>query len=512
MSLIPIYVVGGYLLILLVLGVACSRFFRGTSTDFFVASRSIGPFVLLMSVFGTTMTAFALVGSTGRSYASGIGTYGLMASWSGLIHSAVFFLVGIKLWAVGKRYGYVTQCQYFRDRFESPGIGYVLFPILVILVIPYLLIGVLGSGAVVAAISKGMFPQIFADGGGAVPAWLTGAVVCMVVLIYVFLSGVRGAAWANTFQTLVFMFTGLVAFVLIANALGGLSAASEAVRINAPTKLAREGEIGRVQFMSYCFIPLSVGMFPHLFQNWLTARSAKTFRLTVAVHPLFIMIVWVPCVLIGIWAAGIPLDLPVEKQNAVLGVVVQRLLSNPWLTGLLTAGILAAIMSSLDSQFMCIGTMFTNDIVTHLAGEDQLTDRQKLWIGRTFVVGIVAVTYVLSLLGTRHIFMLAVWCFSGFSALFPAVFAAVYWRRATRLGVYSAIIVTAIVWLAFFHASGYGGEYLLLTDQLDGDGLMPVAVMFAACTVTLVVVSLLTSPPSSQTLARFFSDPPTPTL
>mgnify|MGYP003331901101 CR=1 FL=1 len=143
MSLIPIYVVGGYLLILLVLGVACSRFFRGTSTDFFVASRSIGPFVLLMSVFGTTMTAFALVGSTGRSYASGIGTYGLMASWSGLIHSAVFFLVGIKLWAVGKRYGYVTQCQYFRDRFESPGIGYVLFPILVILVIPYLLIGVL---------------------------------------------------------------------------------------------------------------------------------------------------------------------------------------------------------------------------------------------------------------------------------------------------------------------------------------------------------------------------------
>jgi SSS family solute:Na+ symporter len=50
--------------------------FRGTSRDFFVASHSIGPFLLLMSVFGTTMTAFALVGSTGKSFERGIGTYG----------------------------------------------------------------------------------------------------------------------------------------------------------------------------------------------------------------------------------------------------------------------------------------------------------------------------------------------------------------------------------------------------------------------------------------------------
>ena len=510
MSLIPLYVIGAYLMLLLLLGVVCSRFFRGTSADFFVASRSIGPVVLLMSVFGTTMTAFALVGSTGQAYARGIGTYGLMASWSGLIHSAVFFLVGIKLWALGKRFGYVTQCQYFRDRFESSGLGYVLFPILVILVIPYLLIGVMGAGAVVGGISRGMFPQALAATDGAVPSWLTGLVICAVVLLYVFLAGVRGAAWANTFQTLVFMITGLIAFFLIAKALGGMSSASLAVEAEAPSKLAREGEIGRLQFFSYCFIPLSVGMFPHLFQNWLTARSAKTFRLTVIAHPLFIMIVWVPCILIGIWAAGIPLGLPEAKQNAVLGVMVGRLLENPWLTGLLTAGILAAIMSSLDSQFMCIGTMFTNDVVTHLAGEDTFSDRQKLWLGRAFVVAIVAVTYVLSLLGTRHIFTLAVWCFSGFAALFPVVFAAVYWRRTTRVAVYAAVLVTAGVWFYLFRASGYGGEYLLFTDLLSAsghhDGLMPVAVMFVACAVTVVVVSLVTKPPSPATVAKFFRE------
>ena len=162
-----------------------------------------------MSVFGTTMTAFALVGSTGKAYDLGIGVYGLMASSSAVVHSLVFFLVGMRLWAIGKRHGYVTQIQFFRDRFESSFLGSLLFPILVALVIPYLLIGLLGAGAVMLGVTRGMFPDTFA--GGAVPSWLTGMVICGVVLFYIFSAGLRGAAWANAFQTVVFMITGVVA-------------------------------------------------------------------------------------------------------------------------------------------------------------------------------------------------------------------------------------------------------------------------------------------------------------
>ena len=68
-----------YLALLLGLGFFSSRLFRNTSEAFFLASRSIGPFILLMSLFGTTMTAFALVGSTGKAYTHGIGVYGMMA-------------------------------------------------------------------------------------------------------------------------------------------------------------------------------------------------------------------------------------------------------------------------------------------------------------------------------------------------------------------------------------------------------------------------------------------------
>ena len=242
---ITIAVVIGYLCMLLILGLLSTRLSRGTSEDYFVASHSIGPFLLLMSVFGTTMTAFALVGSTSKAYVAGIGVYGLLASWAGLIHAAVFFVIGIRLWAIGKRFGFVTQCQYFRHRFESPALGYLLFPILVALVIPYLLIGVLGAGRVMAGLTRDAWPDLFV--GGAIPVWLTGLVICCVVLTYIFFGGLRGAAWANTFQTLFFMSMGVIAFLLISDKLGGFTAASEKVLEVSPQHMAREGLMGARQ-------------------------------------------------------------------------------------------------------------------------------------------------------------------------------------------------------------------------------------------------------------------------
>jgi SSS family solute:Na+ symporter len=558
-------VIIGYLCLLLALGFFSNKLFRGTSKDYFVASHSIGPFLLLMSVFGTTMTAFALVGSTGKSFERGIGTYGLMASISGLVHAAIFFLIGIRLWAFGKKHGFITQIQFFRARFESDSIGYLLFPILVLLVIPYLLIGIIGAGKTIEPVTAGAFPALFTNPTapqwlGGVPPWLTGLVVSLVVLSYVFMGGSRGAAFANTFQTIVFMIMGLVAFVFIINALGGINNAGkvparidekglvvqdyqfdkqkaqleaneppkpigrvidfensnltnqqphfwrEPVTVEFKKKIPKSGElvpferelgIPFITFVTYLFIPLSVGMFPHLFQHWLTARSAKSFRLTVIAHPLCIMVVWVPCVLVGAWASGVlPPGIP---PPAVLSAMLNLLVGDPVLIGLLTAGVLAAIMSSLDSQFLCLGTIFTNDIVIHRAGENKYSDKQIIFIARCFIVVIVAVTYGLAMLAKNaNVFDLAIWCFSGFSALFPVIFAALYWKRTTKQGAIASIIAALLTWLYYFHESGYGGEYMV------GPGIVPAAICFGASAIVLIAVSLFTKPPSEETLDKFF--------
>ena len=153
-----------YLALLLGLGLFSGGLFRGTRADYQLASRSIGPVLLLLSMFGTTMTAFALVGSTGESVRAGIGVYGMLASSSGIVHSLCFFLIGVKVWTVAHRNGYTTQIEFFRDRLDNDLIGLLLFPILVGLIVPYLLIGVIGGGAVIGAMG--------------VPAWAGSLLIC----------------------------------------------------------------------------------------------------------------------------------------------------------------------------------------------------------------------------------------------------------------------------------------------------------------------------------------------
>ncbi len=495
-----------YLAILVGLGLLSRRAFRRTAEDFFLASRSIGPAVLMLSVFGTAMTAFSLVGSTGESYRIGIGVYGLMASWSGLVHSAVFHFAGVRLWALGKRHGYTTQIQFFRDRYESRSLGLLLFPVLVGLVIPYVLIGLLGAGSVVQTLTTGAFPAAFPATGGGVPPWLTGLGVTAVVLLYVFAGGVRAAAWANALQASVFLVTGIGAFLVISAKLGGVTAATQAVAAVHPEKLVRGETLGQLHFFSYCFIPLSIGMFPHVYQHWLTARSAASFRPMLVLHPLCMLLVWLPCVLIGLWATaavlpdGSAVVPPGSPVNSELAIMVQRL-TTPMLAGILGAGILAAIMSSLDSQFLAIGSMFANDVAPQMLGKTALGGARRVVLGRLVVAVVAGTAYLFSLTEPRSVFSLGVWCFSGYSALFPIAVGAIYWPRATAPGAIASVVVTIGLGLTLFRASGYGSDpsYLFL-------GMVPAATMVAASTAALVVVSLLTKPPSGTTLGKFFPE------
>ncbi|MCS7465964.1 sodium:solute symporter family protein [Stieleria sp. ICT_E10.1] len=554
-GVIKVLIIGVYLAALVGLGLFSSRLFRGTSKDYLLASHSIGPFLLLMSLFGTTMTGFALVGSTGEAFAEGVGVYAMLASSSGIIHSLCFFVLGIKLWSWGKKYGYTTQIAFFRDRLGSDKIGLLLFPILVGLVVPYLLVGIISAGKAIEGATRGDFLMLTES--GSIPPWLTELVICSVVLVYVFFGGMRGTAWANTFQTIVFMVLGVVAFYLIATGLAAKSVESgraheirdgqrvvrteppsglmdslhivsqeipkarrvraevtlsdQLATVEAPEKFRTRERMDPWLFLTYMLIPFSVGMFPHLFQHWLTARDANAFKLSVVAHPVFILIVWIPCVLIGVWATTGLIDIPppiASDPNKVLGFMVKSL-SGDVLGGFLLAGILAAIMSSLDSQFLCIGTMFTKDIVVHYSREDRFSDRQIILISRGFIIAVVLATFLLSLttIAQTRVFQLGIWCFSGFSSLFPLAFLSIYWRGLTKWGAYAGVLTAASVWFWLFSASQFGAiENWSVDFTLAGSTIhtMPVATIFLASTLATVIVSLATPKPDARTLEKFF--------
>jgi len=476
-----------YLAVVLMIGLASHRLFRGTGEDYFVATRSIGPFVLLMSLFGTHMTAFALLGASGEAYHIGIGVFGLMASSSAVVVPAVFFFIGTRAWALGKKFGYLTQIQYFRDRWRSDSLGLLLFVVLTGFMVPYLLIGVLGGGLTMNQITHGQ-----------VQAWVGGLLVCLVILCYVTFGGLRGTAWANTFQTLVFMVLGAVTFFIIMDSVGGLSNGLAKVAEAHPELMIRGERVNRLMFASYMLIPLSVGMFPHIFMHWLSAKKAETFHHTVIYYPICLAIVWIPSVLLGILGTS---DFPGLAGGAANSILVRMIgLHAPdILAGLLAAGVFAAIMSSLDSQVLSIGTMFTHDILAHYRFKDQMSERRQIWFGRLFVVLILLLTYAWSLVSNPSIFGLAIWSFTGFAGLLPVVVAALFWRRSTKVGAACATVTVLVSW-AFFFARGW---------QVPGysvgqTGLMPIAVILGLSSLAMVLGSLLSTAPEAVVIAKFF--------
>ena len=168
-----ITVVAIYLCLVIVVGIFGSRLFRQTGEDYFVASRSIGSFVLMMTLLGTNLTAFTMLGASGEAYRHGVVVFGLMGASSSIIIPFLFYYLGTRSWWLGKRFSYVTQIQLIRDRYGSPALGTLLFVAVVFLMLPYILIGVKGGGDAFAAITKGEWP-----------GWVGSLFVCSVTFLY----------------------------------------------------------------------------------------------------------------------------------------------------------------------------------------------------------------------------------------------------------------------------------------------------------------------------------------
>src|SRR5947209_5400365 len=151
--MLPVIVVCIYLVIIAIIGSVAFSKAKQNTEDFFLASRTIGGLVFFLSIFATNMTAFAILGSSGQAYRQGIGIYGLMASSSALVIPLTIFVIGTRLWAIGKRFGHQTQVQFFRDRWECSTTGTVIFALSAAMLIPYMIISIIGGGEVLANIS-----------------------------------------------------------------------------------------------------------------------------------------------------------------------------------------------------------------------------------------------------------------------------------------------------------------------------------------------------------------------
>jgi SSS family solute:Na+ symporter len=536
---LPTLIVFAYLAVVLYIGIFAFRH-RGAhegAEQYFLAGRAVGPYVFLTSLFGTHMTAFAVLGSSGHAFANGIVTFGLMATAAGFITPLFLLLAGTRIWALGRRHGFITPVQMFRDRWECSHIGTVIFAVQAALLVPYIVIGVMGGGTALGAISS-----------GAIPYWAGCALVAVVVMGYVFFGGMKGTALVNAVQTTMFLVVGSVAFVVIGYGMGGFSQ-TIASMLDTPSQaplLTRE-RVSPLYFFSYMFIPFSAIAFPHIGIFCLTAKRMSHFKYTAIAYPLCLMAIWLPSTILGVVAnraTQVPaIERKIEARQMLASptpdltpadraslrrqadgedVVIQLLhfYAPVWLAGLLGAGIMAAVMSS-DSQILALSTMFTEDVFAHYDGKRRFGEEAQVKMGRAFVIVVTLVAYAIALWAPANIFSLATqYGFSGYAALSPLVFAAIFWKRSTKWGALAVALWAAgsVIATALFQAvvaAPPPGQSLSVVSLAGLDvisrtgtgtavlGFAPVMPMVIVSVLLMWIVSLLTAPPSAATVRRY---------
>jgi SSS family solute:Na+ symporter len=193
-----------------------------------------------------------------------------------------------------------------------------------------------------------------------------------------------------------------------------------------------------------------------------------------------------------------------------------------WLAGLLSAGIMAAVMAT-DSQILALSTMFTEDVFAHYEGSARFGEAAQVHTGRAFVIGVTIVAYVIALRLPESIFTVAVqYAFTGFAALSPLLVAALFWRGSTKWGALASTLWVAagVLGIAAFNTIvpapppgqatpvwSVAGEQVLVRTAggLSVFGLLPVVPMVLISALLMLVVSALTPKPSAETIARYFA-------
>ena len=467
-----------YLVGMLAIGFVCYALTKNLS-DYILGGRGLGPGVAALSAGASDMSGWLLLGLPGAMYAAGMNQ----------IWIAVGLTIGAYLnWQfVARRLRVYTEVaadsitipDYLDNRFRDSSKALRVLSALVILVFFTFYVS---SGLVGGAV---LFEQTFGLSYG-VALW----VGALVIISYTFLGGFLAVSWTDFVQGIL-MFLALVIVPVVAiSELGGWEATVARAGAIDPTYnsvLTDMTLLGIVSLMGW-----GLGYFgqPHILARFMAVRSAADIPTA-----RFIGMTWMVLSLYGAIFTGYAgiayfADAPLENAETVFMTFTQ-ILFNPWVSGFLLAAILAAIMSTIDSQLLVSSSAVTEDFYKAFLRKDA-GDAELVWVGRASVIGVALIALLLAGDPESRILDLVSYAWAGFGAAFgPVIILSLFWRRTTRNGALAGLIVgaaTVIVW-----AQIEGG----LFDMYE---LVPGFILGA---LAVVAASLAGPEPSPEILAEF---------
>lgn len=421
-----------YLVVLIAIGWWARSRARLTPEDYFLAGRTFGPLVLFFTMAATNFSAFFFLGFAGSAYKYGFGQYGIMAFGTGFM-AIMFFIIGRRVWLLGKTKGYLTPAELIGAHYQSPVLRLLFLGVMIPFTIPYLATQAIGAGLIIQEASGLDFK-------------LGASVAMLVIMFYVLFGGMRGIGWTDVLQGALMFLAMFMAVIFVAQGLGGFSAAGWAAYAKNPMLFSRPGPEGYFSlqlWLSYLLLWVFVDpMFPQLFVRFYAAKDQSSLRWTMILYPILVSFLFLCPVLVGVWgmAAGYA-----GPSDGVLPFMVKTY-APPMIFYLVMLGALSALMSTADSQLFALATMLAHDLFPTLRVHSVRASQGLVVLLTGFALAFVLFGYdpQVGIMDT-----LVKTTFSGLVVLFPTVFSALYCSWANKYGAIASILVGELSILLF---------------------------------------------------------------
>jgi solute:Na+ symporter, SSS family len=411
-----------------------------------VGGRGFGLVLVFLLMAGEVYTTFAFLGASGWAYSRG-GPVLYVPAYLTLAYVVSFFILP-QLWELGRRHGMQTQCDFFALRYGNRVLAGLVCIVGLVCFVPYLVLQLAGVGIIVSVASYGEI--------GRAPAMLV-AVVLLVA--FVFASGVRAVAWVSVVKDVLMVLAALAIGIGVPLMhFGGVGPMFAALAHAHPAHLTMPGatrNLGHAWYISTVLLTaLGFYMWPHTFGSIFTARSADTLRRNAVVMPLYTL------TLAFVFFAGFAAVLIVPKladgDLAMLSVV--RASFPPWFLGVVGgAGALTAMVPAAIIV-LAAASLFAKNLYRPLFAP-AMSDAAVARLARAMVLVLGFISLLLAIYSSSTLVALLLTGYAGVTQFFPGVVLGLYSRRVTAGAVLSGMIagvVTAAALMLTHHDPIFG--------------------------------------------------------
>ena len=482
-----------YLIAMLGVGVWFAKS-NNSVDDFYLGGRKLGPFVTAMSAEASDMSSWLLMGLPGVAYLTGLAE----ASWTAIglaIGTYInWLIVARRIRRYSNRLDAITVPQFFSKRWgdERNLLSAIAAVVIIIFFVPYLASGFSACGK--------LFASLF--GVEYITAMLISAAV---IVVYTVMGGFLAASFTDLIQSIIMTVALVVVLGFgVVNA-GGMDAVLDNARSMAGYLSLSNiydpatGGSNPYSLLTICsLLAWGLGYFgmPHILLRFMAIEEEKKLTLSRRVATTWVVISMGVAIIIGVVGSGMTKAGTLEQlaDSETIIVRIASLIGNhgvfaALVAGVILAGILAATMSTADSQLLAASSSVSQNLAVeffHL----KISGKKSVFVARATMVCVSLLAAFLARDPDSSVFRVVSFAWAGFGAAFgPTVLFALFWKRSTKWGALAGMVAGgAMVFIWKYLIAPRGGAWAIYE-------LLPA---FVVASVAIVVVSLLTAKPDAE--------------